>query len=238
MSTKPYLSHGASTDSLKTSGPPDADLQEVHARVRAAIARERGPVAWLRSLSTPRRLAVVGGAIAFAVGLPRVLVAPSAEASHPQLGSAAVAMLYAIMLFVVVRRALAPAHAAENGQAPWLLGAALVAPFAMCTFAPGGAIGPLSHVGTCFFIGVAVGWSLILLLRALDRGAHEDATVAGLAAGVAGLTASFGLQFDCSESGALHRLLCHATVGVALFLQYALARWLGARFVPARRARS
>jgi hypothetical protein len=44
--------------------------------------------------------------------------------------------------------------------------------------------------------------------------------------GVASLATNLALQFDCPETGAAHRLACHATIGVALGLQYlAFVRW-------------
>jgi hypothetical protein len=234
LSQQQYPSHGSEYETVSTSDPPQAYLEEVRVRVWGAIDRERGPVAWSRSLSTPRRMAIVAGAILLAVLVPRVFVAPSPDAAHLRSGGVVVAVLYAAMLFALVRAALAPLQALVIAPPAWVVAAGLVAPFAMCTLAPGGSVGPIGHVGYCFFIGLGVGWALILLLRGLDRGAHQDGVVAGLAVCVAGLAASFRLQFDCTESGAMHRLLCHATIGGALLLQYVVARGVAARLVSRR----
>jgi hypothetical protein len=99
-------------------------------------------------------------------------------------------------------------------------GAGLVTPFALVDLAPGGACGLLRHLGYCFFIGTAAGWGLILLLRALDRGGHQDRLAMWLAVGVASLATNLALQFDCPDTGAAHRFTCHATIGAALGLQY------------------
>ena len=204
-----------------------ADLEAIHMRLHGALAQERGVAATLRALPTQVRISVAGIAVALAVVLPRLFVSVGQGPSRWSGPAAVPAALYGTLLVALLWNALWPLHRPRSRVVEIVLvGAGLLIPFGLVDFAPGGACGLLRHLGYCFFIGSAVGWALLLLLRVLDRGDHQDRIVVWLAVGVASLATNLGLQFDCPETGAMHRLTCHATIGLALGLQYwAVIRW-------------
>jgi hypothetical protein len=205
----------------------ELQLDEVRLRLRAAIAQERGLTARLRALPTQGRIGIAVVAVALTVVLPRLLGHFNRGPSPWTAPAAAPALVYAAILIALLWSSLWPLQRTRSRFVDVaLLSACLLAPFGLVDFAPGGACGLLGHLGYCFFIGTAVGWTLVLLLRALDRGGHQDRTAAWLSVGVASLATNLALQFDCPETGAPHRLACHATIGVALGLQYlAFIRW-------------
>jgi hypothetical protein len=159
------------------------------------------------------------------IGLvPLLFVHLDPNTSRRGLAPAISAATYVILLFIIVRSALRPLQAPTSASLADMIlaGLGLVLPFVLAGAAPGGNVA-LRRFGFCFFIGMAAGWALLTLLRALDRGAHQSRSAAWLAVAGAGLATNFALHFDCPETGALHRLFCHATVGLALALQYMLA---------------
>ncbi len=206
---------------------PDFDFDDARQHLHTALARERGVAGALRALPTQARMGVAVVAVAATVLIPRLFVHFDRGAGHWTAPAAAPALVYAAILIALLRSSLWPLHLTRSRFVDVVLvTAGLVTPFGLVDLAPGGACGLLGHLGYCFFIGSAVGWSLVLLLRALDRGGHEDRTAALLAVGVASLATNLALQFDCPETGAAHRFTCHATIGLSLGLQYLAAiRW-------------
>ena len=203
------------------SSADQADLEEVRLRLNGVLAQEHGVAAWLRALPTQARIVVAGIAIALAVVLPRLFISVDQGPSRWTGPAAVPAAVYATVLMALLWNALLPLHRPRSRVVEIVLVVAgVLIPFGLVDFAPGGACGLLRHLGYCFFIGSAVGWGLLLLLRALDRGDHQDRIVVWLGVGVASLATNLGLQFDCPETGAIHRLTCHATIGLALGLQY------------------
>jgi hypothetical protein len=202
-------------------------LDEVQQRLRAAIAQERGLTARLRALPTQGRIGIAVVAVALTVVLPRLLGHFNRGPSPWTAPAAAPALVYAAILIALLWSSLWPLQLTRSRFVDVaLVSAGLLAPFGLVDFAPGGACGLLGHLGYCFFIGTAVGWALVLLLRVLDRGGHQDHTAAWLSVGVASLATNLVLHFDCPDTRAPHRLACHATIGVALGLQYlAFVRW-------------
>jgi hypothetical protein len=205
----------------------EPQLDEARLRLRAAIAQEHGLTARLRALPTQGRIGIAVVAVGLTVVLPRLLGHFNHGPSPWTAPAAAPALVYAAILIALLWSSLWPLQLTRSRFVDVaLVSAGLLAPFGLVDFAPGGACGLVGHVGYCFLIGTAVGWALVLLLRALDRGGHQDHTAAWLAVGVASLATNLVLHFDCPETGAAHRLVCHATIGGALGLQYlALVRW-------------
>jgi hypothetical protein len=205
----------------------ELQLDEVHLRLHTAIAQERGLAARLRALPTQGRVSIAVVAVALTVVMPRLLGHFDPGPSRWTAPAAAPALVYAAILIALLWSSLWPLQRTRSRFVDVaLVGAGLLAPFGLVDFAPGGACGLLGHLGYCFFIGTAVGWTLVLLLRALDRGGHQDRASAWLSVGVASLATNLALQFDCPETSAPHRFACHATIGVALGLQYlAFIRW-------------
>jgi hypothetical protein len=203
------------------------ELDATYRNVKGALAREQGVVGWLRALPTEARIGVALVAVACTVLLPRLFVHVDRGESRWTAPTAAPALVYAAILVALLWASLWPLQLTRSRLVDFVLvGAGLAAPFGLVDLPPGGACGLLRHIGYCFFIGTAIGWALVLLLRALDRGGHQDSMAAWLAVGVASLATNWALQFDCPETGAAHRFACHATIGVALGLQYlGVLRW-------------
>jgi hypothetical protein len=224
MASLPICEREASGALLVSDEP---ELNEVHLRLRAAIAQERGPAARLRALPTQGRIGIAVVAVALTVLLPRLLGHFDRGPSRWSAPATAPALVYAAILVALLWSSLWPLQRTRSRLVEVaLVGGGLLAPFGLVDFAPGGACGLLGHLGYCFFIGTAIGWALVLLLRVLDRGGHQDRAAAWLSVGVASLATNLALQFDCPHTGAPHRLACHATIGVALGLQYlAFIRW-------------
>ena len=218
---------GADAPRIDTERSPGLELEEAHVRLRAALERERGMAAYLRALPTQGRIAIAAVAIGLTLVLPRLFVHVHVAPVHVDAAlrwrapAARSAIVYGSVLVALLWTCLWPFQRPRSQFLDVaLVAAGLATPFALVDFAPGGACGVLRHLGYCFFVGTAVGWGLLFLLRALDRGDHEDRTVAWLAVGVASLATNLALQFDCPDTGAMHRLTCHATIGLALGLQY------------------
>lgn len=224
MASQPIGERGANGTWLVSD---ELQVDEVHLRVRAAIAQEHGLAARLRALPTQGRIGIAVVAVALTVLLPRLLGHFDRGPSRWSAPAAAPALVYAAILIALLWSSLWPLQRTRSRFVEVaLVGGGLLAPFGLVDFAPGGACGLLGHLGYCFFIGTAVGWTLVLLLRALDRGGHQDRAAAWLSVGVASLATNLALQFDCPHTGAPHRFACHATIGVALGLQYlAFIRW-------------
>jgi hypothetical protein len=210
---------------MESSSPDAAYLQGVLAEVHGAIDRERGAVARLRELSTPRRMAVAIFAMAAIFIVPRAFVHLSAAQRAYSHDALLVAVAYLAFLFFLILAALRPVQKLEQRPLAITLAlAALALPFVLANYGPGAEAAPLTRFGYCFFIGTAVGWVMIVLLRLLDRAAHDTSLGALTAVALATLAANFALHFDCPATDGLHRFTCHATVGVGLLIQYFVAR--------------
>jgi hypothetical protein len=224
----PVCSAAADEDGGATS-----ELEELFQGVQAKVANEKGVMAWARSRSTTTRLLVAASSVAAlvalsAVGIPRTRFAPiPVERFVVVFG--ALAVLAAILLRVGLRPAHAPAP--PDRSILVAIAAGLLLPIATALL-PAGAH-PFDHyvqytktqamVG-CFVIGAFTGVLVVLVLRALDRHAHDSRPAGVLAAVTGGVAGNLALELHCPVTAPAHLLLGHATVGLMLVLAYGFIR--------------
>ncbi len=219
--------------------PLDADA--LFADIAGDIAAESGPVAWLRSLPTPRRLAlgavltlgVVGVAFGFFGRVDWALYPLDRMVSE----LAGMVIVFAVAAWMTLLPAYRVAPAAGRVWALGLVGLGLPFVLAALPMAHGAHAASLEGAGAdlvpraleCFASGVGAALPVLLLLVALDRGGQTQRTrvvFAGLAAGMAGVMA---LQVHCPITQPVHLLSGHASVVVGLLAGWGL---FGALFRP------
>jgi hypothetical protein len=218
------------------------DLAGLRDAVRVDIARERGPLAYFRSLSTPVRL-VAAGLLAAVVALPVLLVIPRVDFDlYPTSRMAVAVVVLVASLLVAVAVVLRPLQRRPLHPAVvWgALVAAVVLPWVLALMPRAHALHPASLRGDgselvplalrCLAFGIATGLPLLIALWALDRGAHAALRRALVAAAAAGVAGNLAPQFHCPITSPAHLVLGHATVGLVLLAGYLLAA------VRARRA--
>ena len=205
-------------------------------RLDEALARERGPFAWLRE-----RPAVVRGLPCLLV-LAAWLVQASAQSVHRDLDAYPRGRLIALLLSLLAcgtiglslsLRSLArraPPVAREHA----FIGAALLVPILLSLLPEVHSIGPWTGRGLgaellplalhCLGVGVGIALSLLVLLRLADREAHAARSRALLAAAGSAAFGNLVLFVRCPLDAPLHLLLGHAPLGIVLAIGYRLAR--------------
>ncbi|MCB9727179.1 MAG: hypothetical protein H6746_01715 [Deltaproteobacteria bacterium] len=231
-------------DAARGTGPAPALgadlLASLREDTRRGIEAERGPLAWLRSRTTPARagMAMLGAALVLlGVLLLRRRVDLALYPTGRLLAELTVmALLSAAVLAATLRERLPVIR--PTLLAPLLLAACLVA-LAVGLLPPAHLDHPASLAGTgpdlipramaCFGFGTALALPLLLLLAGLERDplpyARRDALFA-VFAGVSGLAA---LLLHCPITQGPHLLVGHAPVLLLLMLLWPLARRLSAR---------
>lgn len=199
--------------------------------LEAAVARERGPVAWLRSRPTATRtaLAALGaGLVPLGVWLAwRRVDAAAYPAARLGLDVAVMAGSAALALVVAMRplhrrawpRLLAPVVVAVAAAA------VLVAPSLPPAHADhpaslgGTGEGLVTHAMACLAVGVALGLPVLAWLGVLARGDRRTPWVPVATAGaLAGLMGSLAVSLHCPLVAPAHLLAGHATVLVPFVL--------------------
>lgn len=208
------------------AAPALPDFEQLRAALEQDIAAERGPRAWLRSRSTPQRLAIVAATVALlAVGT--LLASARPDLAVYPLGRMLL-LLLALAALIALEAALSlwPLHWPAPPR--WLArGAILAAPLGLLALyllpaahvdhpaslqAPG-MRGLLARALPCLAVGSVVALAGYLLLRALDRGGVRRAL---LMAASGGLAANLLLQLHCPVTAPEHMLVGH--LGVSLLL--------------------
>lgn len=221
------------------AAPPVPDFEQLKAAVDRDIAREHGPAAWLRSRSTPARLALAAVAVALLGGGTLLSSARPDLAVYP-LGRMLVLLLaLAGSIALMGTLALWPMHrpapprgftrAAIFGAALGLLVLYLLPAAHVdhpASLQAPGAQSLLVRALPCLAMGSAVALAGFLLLRALDRGGARRAL---LMAASGGLAANLLLQLHCPVTAPEHMLLGHLGVialllGMAALVERALPR--------------
>lgn len=223
-------------------GEPDegsGDLDALFHRVEAAVERERGPAAWLRSRSTPARITIAVAAVAL-VGIGSYLVWGRARL-HDYSVERLVAVLgtLAVLVALAVAVSLRPLHRPPMPRwriwAVALAAVALPAGLAMWPHTSGAgpfdlhALGP--DVGRCFGMGSVLAVPVLLLWRGLRR-ARATGERLVLGGAVVGLAGNVALQCQCPAVEPLHLLWGHAGVVMAFVLGAALWTLLGSSRHP------
>lgn len=208
-------------------GELDLDLDGALASVERAIERERGIVAWMRSRPTRLRLALAATAavacciVAVALTGNWALVGEAREGSRPFVLSAYVAAL--AMLGVKALRPMQRVEAPAVSRVLALSG--ILLPFAAAALPLHDSHEIAGESGYCVVLGTLLAVGLVLGLRVLDRGAHENRRTAMLAVAVAAMASNLALEFHCPIVRASHRCAFHASVGVAIAGAY-LTFWM------------
>jgi hypothetical protein len=221
-----------SADTVEAGGA-SPELDELFRGITSAVDREKGITGWLRSRSTSSRILVAAIWVTVlvalsAIGMPRTAFAPL-PVERVVVVFGALAVLAAALLRVGLRPAQTPAPCDRTILA--LIGAGLLLP-AVTAFLPAGAhpfpryveYTPTQATVGCFIIGGLTGVLAILLLRALDRTAHDSRPAGVLAAVTGGVVGNLALELHCPVTAPGHLLLGHATVGVMLVLAYGVLR--------------
>ncbi|HEX7668562.1 MAG TPA: hypothetical protein VF395_03215, partial [Polyangiaceae bacterium] len=211
------------------SGASEAgDSAALFVAVQADLSHERGPAAWLRGLPTRNRLALAAVFSAALVATIGVTLPRSRFGPMPPSRVVLVVTVLAAVLALTLRLALRPLQAAPLSRtlSGVCFAAGLVLPllFAAGPFPTEFALSPgVSFVSAalgCFLLGAITGGLVVVLLRALDRGAHGSRRMALLAATAGGLAANAALELHCPVTAPAHLLVGHAAVALALVLFY------------------
>ena len=209
------------------------------ADVEAAVAAERGPLAWLRGLPSAARLAL---GLAAALGVPLAVGALTLRADfgvYPRARFALIGVTLAVAVAAAIRVALRPLHRAPLAHA-WVtaLTLASIAALALIASLPSAHqlhAASLAGVGAdfarralaCLAFGAAVGVPVAFAARALGRGGPTwlgSPLMAPLAGAVAG---NLALHLHCPLVAPAHLLAGHFTVlaPFALAVAVVAVRW-------------
>jgi hypothetical protein len=194
--------------------PPSEDLARLEAAVLASVEAERGPVARVRALGRPSRLALLVGVVALE-GLVFWLFLRRADLGvYPSARLAATVGGYGGLLIAAGWLALRPLYLPDRPAARRVVVAVgLLLPVVLAllpevpTVSPP-AGGPARWATFCFLDGALVAAAVLVAGRLLDRGG-PGASLAALAAGMAG---TLMLHIHCPINQPVHLLVGHATV--------------------------
>lgn len=223
-----------------TKGEGTAPLDNLLAGVEGAIAREHGPVSWLRSRPTAVRV-VLAAAVILAIALLTVVVTPRTDfAPLPVLRVVLTVSVLSVMVLAVVRLGLRPLQTPlpRRTAVMFVLAIALGVPVLLCVLptpetarvdVPVPGVPQSVAIGVCFAFGALTAALLVLALRILDRGAHESRMSALLAAAAGGLAGNLALELHCPVTNPVHLLPGHATIGFVFVAAYGLLHAARAR---------
>jgi hypothetical protein len=213
---------------------------ELLATVERDLAREQGPRAWLRSLSTPLRFTLV------LLTAAALFVVVYTRAPRPDFAVAADDRWYALAALLILGVVLGADGAVRvlgRAQPSSLVGAALtvlVLPLLIALLPEADSQGPLASAGVgpdfaraslrCLCFGVLISAPLGTLLWFASREDRLALSSVIFVAGAAGVGANLALHAHCAISHPGHLIAGHATVGFA----WLLALLLMNRLVRAR----
>lgn len=186
------------------------------------LDRETGVVSWLRSRSTPLRIAILLGCVlgsAFVVSLvsarPDVAVYPSLRLTLE------LALLAGFGLIALAGSLRGHQHPEIPRKVGWcLVGGAIVIPLVLALLPMADEVHPLGLEGTgdalvpmalgCLGYGLAIAAPVLLVAWVLDRGEHRGRPRVRLAAAGAGLAGLIGLELHCPVQAHEHLMIGHA----------------------------
>jgi hypothetical protein len=205
------------------SVPPGVDLAALARAVQDDLARERGPMAWLRARSRPVRLALLALLVALDAFWFHHFMLRGDFATYAPVRLGTMLGICVLLIFAAAWQALRPLW--QPPAPAWvtrlLVGLGLLVPvvFALLPEVPTARPGDFAYASYgwwCFSTGIAQAAAALLLLRVLDRrgrGADAGALLAVVAGGMLGM---IGLLLYCPINYPLHLLTGHATVPLAL----------------------
>lgn len=207
----------------------EAALGEAFAQLEARVGRERGPLAWLRSLRSSVRV-TLGLSLSVGMVLAMALFSPRSDLDAlPAWRILTVVGALAALFGASVWFGLRPLH--RPAKPPWLeplivLGAVLgMAALAFLPLAPPmpHEHGDWEHAFKCIFSGTMFGFPAYVLIRVLDRGGRRIS--AFLAAAAAALSGNATIAMHCENDSLGHLLRGHATIGIIFVGAVAIWRW-------------
>lgn len=216
---------------------PVPDLHGLFGELQQQLEAERGVRAWLRSRSTPTRLAIAGSAL---LGVAVIVVTGWLRPDHgvyPLMRMLGVLLVISALITVDLLLALWPLQRAAlprwlhvAGTFGALLGlAAIYALPAAHEAHPASVQAPgiaalMKGALRCLGVGMVLAVAVYGFLRALDRGGADRALLAGACSGFA---ANLALQLHCPITLPTHMLVGH--LGVAVLFVGGLALYARAR---------
>lgn len=222
----------------------EVDLREplgaLLAGVESEIAREHGPIAWLRSRPTRVRVGLAA-AVVLAAALLTIVVTPRTQfAPLPLVRVVLTVSVLSVLLIALVRLGLRPLQAPPSRRiaVTFAIAVALVVPVLFSVLptpeagrvdVPVPGVPPAVATGVCFVLGALTAALLVLALRILDRGAHGSRISALLAGAAGGLAGNLTLELHCPVTNPAHLLPGHATIGFVFVAAYALIHAARAR---------
>lgn len=216
-----------------TQGELPEPLDTLLAGVEGEIAREHGPIPWLRSRPTPVRVGLAGGVILVTALLTLLLTPRTNFAPLPVLRVVLAVTVLSVLVLAVVRLGLRPLQTPQPRPTAvtFALIVALGVPVLFSVLpttevarvdVPVPGVPQSVAIGVCFAFGAFVAALLVMSLRILDRGAHESRVSALLAAAAGGLAGNLALELHCPVTNPAHLLSGHATIGFVFVAAYAL----------------
>lgn len=216
-----------------------SELDALFEQVQMSVDRDRGALGWLKSRSTPMRVAA-------ALAVPTALVAFQlltklrVDISVYPVGRMVVEVT-ALLIGTVgaTMMALRPLQRTHRPAFTWAwLVLVLAVPFLMAATGPAHLAHPASLEGVgddfwrralaCFGYGVAMAAPAWVALALFDRQASKAGAIVLVTAAVSGLVGNFVLHVHCPLTDPMHLLVGHATVGIALLpiaAAISLRRW-------------
>jgi hypothetical protein len=197
---------------------PQPEIDALWRRVQTAIAREKGPAAWLRNLPTGWRITVAwAGATAMTVTLAVASLRVDLGV-YPQARLALTVGSLALLLGVLIALSLRPLQRRDISTRALVFAlVALLAPFLISLF-PEATLAqpvPFRDAHDCLLLGIIGGAALMMLLRVLDRSTSGARSLV-VPAAAGGVLANLALSLHCPVVSPLHLTLIHAPIGLVL----------------------
>jgi len=210
---------------------PLTEPSDQFARVEAALQKERGLRAFLRSRSTRMRwlLSLSLPALLLLRELGRKRVPWRSLGSWRLLAGVALVALLALVLRAALRPLPIERRAARLRSVlavgawclPFLIGVVPDAQASGQEWTPAFAL----RCGACFVYGSALALPSFVLLWALDRGDPVPFRVWALGAGVVALVANLILILHCPVTNRVHLVAGHLTIGLSWFAAVCAREW-------------
>jgi hypothetical protein len=206
---------------LTQDGAPDVSDDALFASLERAVRAESGPRAWLRSRSTPVRIALAALAatavVAFGGWSVRDIARP---VSGAWLVSFALAALVCLRLLVAP---LGRPRRVPSARAVLVaLSLALPLGYAALSLAPPSpgagspAIGFAEQAFACFWYGTLLALPFLAVLFVIERSDRPWLVLLTGFGAIAGLVANAALALHCPNTEPAHIALGHATIGTSL----------------------
>jgi hypothetical protein len=198
-------------------------MDHVWRALQEDLARERGPMAWLRSRSRTVRMLLVGALGVLDAWFFHTFMERADMATFPVVRLVLMLSACSFLIFVGAWHALRPLHRAPVPAwvARVLVGATLVLPVVFAVLpevptAPPAAYAAVAYDWWCLSTGLAQGAALLLLVRVLDRRGRRADMGTLLAAASGAMLGMVGLIVYCPINYPSHLLTGHAAMPLAM----------------------